>query len=48
MASERFKQLPKPIRLEDTVESKDVRPVPDPDCGRNPDTDFLIRYGMFF
>lgn len=44
MASERFKELPKPIRLEDTIETFDVRPVPDPDGGRNPDQDFLIRY----
>lgn len=48
MASERFKELPKPIKLEDTIESKDARPVPDPDGGRNPDQDFLIRYGLGF
>lgn len=42
---DRFKQLPPPVRLEDTVEVKDEAPVPDPDGGRNPDTDFMLKYG---
>ncbi|HEY3632575.1 MAG TPA: hypothetical protein VGL21_16850 [Jatrophihabitantaceae bacterium] len=42
--SERFKHLPEPIRLEDTVESKDTRVARDPEDGRNTDTDFMIRY----
>jgi hypothetical protein len=46
MGSDRFKELPKPIRLEDTVAEVDTRPVPDPDGGRNPGTDFLIRYAL--
>ena len=46
MASDRFRELPKPIRLEDTIAELDTRPVPDPDGGRNPNTDFVIRYGL--
>lgn len=46
MASDRFRELPKPIPLQDTVAEVDTRPVPDPDGGRNPDTDFLIRYAL--
>ena len=42
----RFSRLPAPIRLEDTVEAVDTRPVPDPEAGRNTDRDFLIRYGV--
>jgi hypothetical protein len=42
----RFSRLPDPIRLEDTVEVADTRPVPDPEAGRNTDQDFLIRYGV--
>ena len=42
----RFSRLPAPIRLEDTVEETDTRPVPDPESGRDTDRDFLIRYGL--
>ncbi len=42
----RFSRLPDQIRLEDTVEETDTRPVPDPENGRNTDRDFLIRYGI--
>ena len=44
--AERFRRLPGPVRLEDTVAEVDVRPVPDPEGGRNTDRDFLIRYGL--
>ncbi len=40
---DRFKKLPKQIKLEDTIAQIDVRDVPDPDGGRNPDRDFLLR-----
>jgi hypothetical protein len=40
-----FRHLPEPVRLEDTVTEVDVRPVPDPDGGIQPDTLFLLRYG---
>jgi hypothetical protein len=42
---ERFKNLPKAVRVEDTITSQDVEPVPDPEAGRDTDRDFLIRYG---
>jgi hypothetical protein len=42
--AERFKHLPEPIRLEDTVESKDTRTARDPEDGRDTDRDFMIRY----
>lgn len=41
----RFAKLPPRIRLEDTVTTKDVAPVPDPERGRDTDRDFLLRYG---
>ena len=44
--AERFRRLPEPVRLEDTVAEVDVRPVPDPEGGPNPDRDFQIRYGL--
>jgi hypothetical protein len=42
---DRFKHLPEPIRLQDTVTSQETSPVPDPEGGRNTDTDFILRYG---
>ena len=42
--SQRFKRLPKRIRLEDTVESQDTRVAQDPEGGRDTDRDFMIRY----
>jgi hypothetical protein len=42
--SERFKHLPEPIRLEDTVETKETRVARDPEDGRDTDRDFMIRY----
>jgi hypothetical protein len=44
--SQRFSRLPSPVCLEDTVAEVDVRPVPDPEGGRDTDRDFLIRYGL--
>ncbi|MCW2752344.1 MAG: hypothetical protein JWR83_3454 [Aeromicrobium sp.] len=44
---DRFRRLPARIRLEDTITTCDVDPVPDPEAGRNTDRDFLIRYGLF-
>jgi len=35
MAREDYRQLPEPVRLEDTVAEQDARPVPDPDGGVN-------------
>lgn len=44
---DRFRKLPSAVRLEDTITSQDVEPVPDPEAGHNTDRDFLIRYGLF-
>jgi hypothetical protein len=41
---ERFKKLPEPVRLEDTVESKDTRTARDPEAGHDTDRDFMIKY----
>ena len=38
-----YRNLPPQVRLEDTVAEVDVRPVPDPDGGTNPETMFVIR-----
>ncbi|MDX6277545.1 MAG: hypothetical protein QOJ72_1673 [Nocardioidaceae bacterium] len=43
----RFSRLPARIRLEDTITTCDVDPVPDPERGHDTDRDFLIRYGLF-
>ncbi len=44
--TDRFRTLPKAVRLEDTITSQDVEPVPDPEGGMNTDRQFLIRYGV--
>jgi hypothetical protein len=40
----RYRALPKPVRIADTVETHDASPPPDPTMGRDPDRDFLLRY----
>lgn len=40
-----FRRLPEPIALEDTVASQDVRHVPDPDGGRDPNHEWMLRHG---
>jgi hypothetical protein len=42
----RFSRLPRRVRPEDTITTKDTGPVPDPEGGRDTDRDFLIRYGF--
>jgi hypothetical protein len=42
--SERFKHLPEPVKLEDTVESQETEVARDPDGGRDPERDFMIRW----
>lgn len=42
--SERFKHLPEPIRLEDTIANKDTRIARDPNGGRDTERDFEYRY----
>ncbi len=42
----RFSCLPAPTRLEDTIAHHDVRPVPDPEAGRDTERDFLLRHAL--
>lgn len=42
--SERYRRLPERVRLEDTIASQETAPAPDPDGGRNPNRDFMLRY----
>lgn len=42
--SERYKHLPPPVRLEDTITSQETHDAPDPDGGRNPEQDFFLRF----
>ncbi|WP_139185837.1 hypothetical protein [Sanguibacter gelidistatuariae] len=41
-ARERFRELPEPVRVEDTIATHPAAPVPDPTLG-DPDTDWLLR-----
>ncbi len=43
-ARSRFRRLPDPVRLEDTVETKEATPAPDPAGGRDGERDFMLRY----
>jgi hypothetical protein len=40
---EKYKQLPPPVRVDDTVTSQETWPARDPEGGRNTDRDFEIR-----
>lgn len=40
-----FRHLPEPIALADTVPGQDVGPVPDPDGGRDPNHEWMLRHG---
>ena len=42
-ADRRYATLPEPVRLEDTIAEVEVRPVPDPEGGTDPQTAFVIR-----
>jgi hypothetical protein len=42
--AQRFKRLPEPVKLEDTVESQETDAARDPEGGRDTDRDFMIRY----
>ncbi|CAN5440875.1 hypothetical protein BH10ACT10_BH10ACT10_17730 [soil metagenome] len=41
---DRYRRLPAPIRLEDTVATQDAEPVPDPEGGQDTETRFMLRY----
>jgi|GEM_PF-1388240 len=40
-----FRRLPDPIPLEAMVTGQDVRDAPDPDAGRDPNHEWMLRYG---
>lgn len=42
----RFGVLPEAVALEDTVAEHDARPVADPQGGRDPERDFLLRHAL--
>lgn len=42
-----FSELPEPVRLADTVTSQEVDPAPDPQGGRDTETEFLLRNAGF-
>lgn len=44
LTSNRYRVLPEPVRLEDTIATKDTDPVPDPQRGRDTERDFMLRY----
>ncbi|GAA2723296.1 heme biosynthesis protein HemY [Cellulomonas aerilata] len=40
-----FRELPDPVRLEDTVSTQATNDAPDPTMGRDADTEWLLKYG---
>ncbi|MGH3447050.1 MAG: hypothetical protein ACRDQA_14425 [Nocardioidaceae bacterium] len=42
--AEDYKHLPEPVRLEETIATKESDPPPDPEMGRNTDREFMLRY----
>lgn len=41
---DKYRHLPEPVRLEDTVEVKDEAPVADPQAGLDTEREFMLRY----
>ena len=41
-----FTHLPPRVRLEETVATHDVEPVPDPTSGKDTETEFVLRHAM--
>jgi hypothetical protein len=41
---DRFRHLPEPVRIEDTVTTKDEVAHADPEAGRDTNRDFMLRY----
>lgn len=39
-----FRHLPEPVAPQDLVATVDTRPVPDPDGGRDPDHEWMLRH----
>ena len=44
----RWRTLPTPIGMDEMRTSQDTHGTPDPEGGRNPDRDFLLRYAGGF
>jgi hypothetical protein len=44
-AAARFRHLPEPVDLDATVATHETEPAPDPEGGRDPERDFMLRYG---
>jgi hypothetical protein len=42
--AERYRHLPEPVRLEETIPTKEAAPTPDPASGRDTERDFMLRY----
>jgi hypothetical protein len=40
-----FGELPEPVLVEDMVAEKDVTTAPDPEGGRSPNHEWMLRYG---
>jgi hypothetical protein len=39
-----YQHLPQPVRVEDTISTKEAAPVADPEAGRDTERDFMLRY----
>jgi hypothetical protein len=40
-----YRRLPEPVDLDDTIATHETDPPPDPAGGRDPERDFMLRYG---
>lgn len=40
-----YRRLPEPVDLDDTIATHETDPPPDPEGGRDPERDFMLRYG---
>jgi hypothetical protein len=41
----RYRKLPEPIRLDQVTTTQPASDAPAPDLGRDPDHDFMLRFG---
>jgi hypothetical protein len=39
-----YDELPEPVDFDQLVTSVDTEPVPDPESGRDPERDFMLRW----
>jgi hypothetical protein len=40
-----YRRLPEPVDLDETIATHETDPPPDPEGGRDPERDFMLRYG---